>query len=913
MNYSILKTKLFIPPLQSKLVPRPRFSHQINSAIQNRIKLILIAAPAGYGKTTAVSCWARQNHQQVAWLSLDEGDNEEAVFWIYTIAALQTIQQNFGRKIFENLISSLQSPIDSILPELVNELAELPQPVTLVLDDYHVISNKEIHAYLKFLLKHQPPQFHLVIVTRADPPLSIARLRAHRMLVELRADDLRFTFNESQMLLNEIMGLGLSREDINLVERRTEGWSVGLVLAAKSMQGMSEKHNFITAFSGSHHYILEYLVEEVINQQPKFLREFLLETSILDQLCGSLCNAVTGLEDSNEILRQLFKENLFIIPLDSDLVWYRYHSLFCELLANQLYKEQPEIKIQTLQMRASEWYYHEGNLDKAVQYALKGQNYTRAANLIELAAGITIARGQAKRLIQWIHALPEKVIKNHPVLLMRKGWAIFLTGNVSEASRVLLEAQQALDDVPSGEAKNTLEGQLLAMLATLTSLTKDLPAAITQAEEALKKLPHKEVIYRARATRVLGVCYTLLGEIGKALENLETAKILALSGQNKFLASEILSQIATAQKHQGQLRKAFDTYRQILDLYEVPEENPPICLGYIGMAEIALEWNDLENAHKYLTIGIDQCYKGSIGYALQPALLIQGILKYALGDEAGAKEAIAKGKSISRNGGGSIEGILELAIFQSRLNLQLGKLANAKQWAAGDLLPAGWSFDNLPTILFEKYQSLLAFVYARLGEPEKTYKIYDAVYDQVRSGGRIARMIELKLSKALALQSRGRNREAFEAFKSCLSLAEPEGYVRLFLEAGEAVHHLLHQAIVQGCHVEYASKLLLNLENHQVYARSRISEAASGILCEELTERELEVLRLICEGCSNQQIAEDLVVSVNTIKKHTSNIYGKLGVRNRAQAAIRAQELKLIQRENYPSESNFFKLLNNTF
>lgn len=894
MDFPVLKTKLFVPPVQDRLVPRPRLQQQIDTAIQAGNRLILIAAPAGFGKTTTISSWVHTHNQGAAWLSLDEDDNEPTVFWSYVIAALQGIRQDFCGTIIKDLSVSDSAASQNFLPQIVNELADLDQPVTLVLDDYHMISNQNIHADLAFMLNHQPPQFHLVVATRADPPLPIARLRAQRAILELRADDLRFTLGEARTFLNEINQLGLSLEEISQLEQHTEGWGVGLVLAALSMQGRRNKGEFIAAFSGRHQFVLEYLLEEVINQQPPAQREFLLKTSILDRFCGPLCDAVMEAPGSINRLAQLNKENLFIIPLDAEHTWYRYHHLFDDLLTNQLHKEYPQEEILNLRRRASRWFQQAEEIDQAVKYALSGRDFERAAELIEQAAGKTIARGLVKTLLQWIQALPEEVLKGHPILLMRQGWAVFLSGKVSQAARMLLDTQQAIADMTAGEERNLLQGQLYAMLATLTALTRDLPMAIAQAEEALANLPEDEVIYRARAMRVLGVCHMFLGDLGQAISSLERAGTLAFQGQNRFLAAEIFSQIGTARKHQGRLKQAFRAYQRILQLYNVPQENPPACLGYIGMAEIALEWNDLEAAQRYLDIGIELGTQGSIGYALQPAFLIQGLLRHAQGDEAGALEAVAQGEKLSRAGGGSLESILGLAVFQARLCLLLGKVDLAQGWATGERLPPGWSFEDLPAVLHEIQQSLLARVCVRTGAPEKALAIADSVFEQVRVSGRNARLLELSLVKALALQQIGQEAKALETLRSCLSLAEPEGYVRLFVEAGAPIRNLLRQFAANEAQAAYAARLINVIEAAPIADRQESARRGSTLLVEALTERELAVLRLICEGCSNIQIAEALVISVNTVKKHTSNIYGKLGVRNRAQAAIQAQEMGLV-------------------
>ncbi|MFL7871945.1 MAG: tetratricopeptide repeat protein, partial [Anaerolineales bacterium] len=681
MSSTILQTKLIIPFVHPNLVPRLRLTEQIEMGVQSGHRLTLVAAPAGFGKTTAVSTWAHQSQRCVAWLSLDEGDNEATVFWAHLVASIRTILPDFAETIFSALRASPPAPVDSILSPLVNELAGLNEPLALVLDDYHAIENQENHSSISFLLEHLPQDVYLVIATRADPPLSIARLRAQRSLTELRAEQLRFTGEEARALLNEIMGLDLTMDDIKLLETRTEGWGVGLLLAAQSMQGRDDKHEFISKFSGSQHYILEYLIEEVLNRQSEEARQFLLQTSILDRLCGPLCDAVIGKNNSEEAIQRLSKDNLFIIPLDQDHIWYRYHHLFADLLINFLHKEFVKEEILELHRRASQWYRQTGEYEKAVKYALSGQNFECAADLIEQIVDLVIARGQIKTLLGWIGAIPESVIKSRPRLLMHQGWIVFLSGRVVSASRILQEAKHALTSIPEGDDRKLLHGSLSAMLATITALTRDIPAAITEAQEALANLPKNELIFRARAMRALGVSYMFQGEMEQALETLTQAKNLALEGENKFLASEILSQIGTVRKHQSRLSLAFETYQQILSLYERPEVAPPACLGYIGMAEIALEWHDFVSVEIYLQRGIELCQKGNIGYALQPAYLIGGLLKCAQGDKQAALETIQKGEGLSRAGGGSLESILGLAWFQTRFYLGCSELEKARDWA----------------------------------------------------------------------------------------------------------------------------------------------------------------------------------------------------------------------------------------
>jgi LuxR family maltose regulon positive regulatory protein len=492
--------------------------------------------------------------------------------------------------------------------------------------------------------------------------------------------------------------------------------------------------------------------------------------------------------------------------------------------------------------------------------------------------------------MQWIGSLPEEVIQSRPHLLMHQGWVTFLTGNVTQASKILQQAKRALTAIPKSEEKILLHGKLSALLATITALTPDLSTAIAEAEEALALLPKNQFIFRARALRAKGVSHMFLGALEQALSNLATVRELALLGENNFLAAEITSQIGTLRKHQGKLSLAQEAYRGILDLYETPEQSPPACLGYIGLAEVALKRNEFSAADTYLNLGIELCQKGNIGYALQPAYLIGGLIKSALGDEQAAWETIQQGENLSRQGGGSLESILGLAHFQTRLCLQLGELEKARQWVQGQLLPSGWTFDELPITLHEMHQSLQARVALASGEFTRVLTIADQIIPQAEAGGRLGRVIELSLFKAIALQQMGEKDEALESFEKSLTLTEPEGYLRLFLEQGDIIITLLETAIAQGVRPEFAVRILSAFPNHQ----DAVSAPKQVGLIDPLTGREMEVLNLICEGYSNQKIADAMVVSINTVKKHTSNIYAKLGVRNRAQAVLKAREINLI-------------------
>ena len=803
MAASILQTKLHMPLLHQDLVERSRLTKTIQQGIDSGASVILIAAPAGFGKSTAAAIWANQTDQPTAWFSLDEADNEITPFWLYLLAALQLIQPGLGEKVFSALEGTPPQPINGLLSDLLNELAALPEPIALILDDYHVIENPEIHESLQFLIDHQPTQLQLLICTRADPPFALGKLRAARRLTEIRTGELRFTETEGRALLNEVMDLNLTQEEIHQLEKRTEGWGVGLLLAAQSLLKQQDREQFIRSFSGSQNYVLEYLTEEVLNQQTEEVRTFLLKSSILEHLNASLGDTVVGNGDSGKIIRNLERANLFLIPLDTRAEWYRYHHLFRDLLRLFLDREYSEAEIQDLHRAATAWYINAGEIETAIDHSLGGVDYQAAANLIDQIVDQVISRGQVKKLLMWLKEIPEEVIQSRPRLLMHQGWAVFLSGQVSAASKILMSGKKALTTLPDGPERNTLHGKLSAMLATLTALTRDLERAKTEAQEAIRFLPGDELIYLARANRAWGVSLMFQGNLLDALEKLEEARSQALKARNLFLASEIISQIGTVRKHQGDLTAAEAAYQEILDLYAQPDLSPPACLGYIGLAEVALERNQLEKAEGYLKTGIELSHKGKIGYVLQPALLIQGMLRCLQGNQQAARESIQAGEQLSRSGGGSLESILGLAIFQARFHLQCGDLNQAYNWAIGTILPPDWSFADLPVVLMELQQSILANVHLHREEYQKVLKIAERIRLSAENGGRLARVVELSLYQAAALHQLGRISEAMDDFQKSLKLAEQGGNLRFFLEVGPQIQALVKTLEQEGFQNEF--------------------------------------------------------------------------------------------------------------
>jgi LuxR family maltose regulon positive regulatory protein len=837
---------------------------------------------------------------------LDEADNDAVRFWAHLIGALRTLHPDLGQTTWQLLHAPQRPAVSAILTPLLNDIAALPGTegrTLLVLDDYHVISAPAVHEGVSFLLEHQPLQLHLVLLTRADPPLPVARLRARGQLTELRGAQLRFTTEEAAAFLNERMGLDLPAEEIQALASRTEGWIVGLQLAALSLQEYSSvgEHSrtgdFIQTFTGSHHYILEYLTEEVLCRQPQTVQQFLAQTSILDLLCAALGNAVTGRQDSAAMLDYLQQRNLFVIPLDVDRQWYRYHHLFADLLRGRLQRDVGGGDVAQLHRRASIWYEQEGLFEEAVAHAQKSGDLGRTARLIEGMAKPTMVQGRLSTLMQWVEALPKEYLSDR--LRIDYGWACFLAGRTEVAEQIFLRARASLEGLPLTSRDDALWGELSSYLATISSMQSDTSRTVELAQEALEHLPENDRASRARALRALGTAHGLEGNTDELVQVYTKARSLARESGNVFLEADTVFTLAGAQVHLGRLQEAERIFQEGVALAEQrggsPESPLPFAaVGLAGLAEIYLEWNDPGTASQYL----EQCFelnlRGGVGYHLVSFHCAEAGLKVALGDLPGALEALERAEQIVYQYP-ALSAATHLAMYQVRLRLQQGDVATASRWASA--VPVSEEvtvqLEDLPVVLREVQQVSLARIHLAQGETEQVLVVYDTLCPIAEAAGRMARVIEMGLLKALALQALDQIEEALSVLERTLDLAEPGGYVRSFLELGEPMEELLRIARTRDTTSAYVGELLEAFDPGSEEPMPR-RPAPSQPLVEPLSERELEILRLIEAGYSNQQIADQLVVTLHTAKKHASNIYGKLGVRSRTQAVARARELGLL-------------------
>ena len=904
----LLETKLYIPKWRAGLVPRPRLIERLDPGTETR--LTLVSAPAGFGKTTLLAEWlaaAPAGERPAAWVSLDPSDNDPAFFWAYVITALRTVEAGVGESALSLLQSPQPPPVESLLGTLLNEISAISHGFVLVLDDYHLIDAQPIHQGIAFLLDHLPRQMQLIIASRADPPLPLARLRGRRELTELRASDLRFTPDEAAAFLNEVMGLELSAEEVAALEARTEGWISGLQLAALSMQGRDDVAGFITAFTGDDRYIVDYLVEEVLQRQPKPVRDFLLQTSVLDRLSGPLCDAVTGQERGKGMLEALERGNLFVVPLDDKRQWYRYHHLFADVLrAHSM--EQRSDRVPTLHRRASEWYEQNGLPSDAIRHALAAEDFERAADLIELSWNPLQGTREDATWLGWAMSLPDEVLRARPVLSVGCAWKLFIGGQIENGEARLRDAERWLDAMADGTERpagmvvanekefRSLPGMVAGNRSFHSQVIGDVAGTEEYARRALELLPEDNYVQRAIAGGILGLAHWTNGE-------LETAhRLIAESGAQMRRAGNIA--FATAgtdiradiRLTQGRLHKAVRTYEKALQLAE--EQGGPVMEGtadlYLGLSDLHLERGDLEEATQLLQKSADLGKEAAYPVYEYRSRVVRARMKEAQGDLQGAVDLLDDAERI--NTGGPAPDLRPEAARRTRVWLAQGKLTEARAWA----YDRGLSADDELSFLREFEHVMLARVLiAQYRSERKERSIHEALallerlLEAAEEGGRAGSAIQILVLQALAHHAHDDIPRALLPLERALTLAEPEGFVQVFVGEGDPMRGLLRHAAAGGVTGDFTRRLLAHLDA-PAGAASTLPHSATPGLPEPLTPRELEILRLVAAGMRNQEIADQLVISVATVKRHIANAYGKLGVGHRTEAVARATELHLL-------------------
>jgi ATP/maltotriose-dependent transcriptional regulator MalT len=893
---SLLTTKLHVPQVHPNLVPRPGLIARLN---ERRIRsLTLISAPAGFGKTTLLGEWVPQSEHCVAWVALDEGDNDPIRFWNYLIAGLQRLHGDLGQHAQAVLRAQAQQPqspaFESVLIALLNECAAFPDEFALVLDDYHIVTTLAIHQGITYLVDHLPPNMHLILTSRSAPPLPLARWRARSQLIELRAEDLRFTPDEAATFLNRVMGLNLSGDDIAALAARTEGWIVGLQMAALSMQGREDRHGFVSAFTGSQRYILDYLTEEVLNRQPENVQTFLLHTSILDRLSGPLCDAVMEQVNSREMLESLERANLFITPLDEEWNWYRYHHLFAEVLRHRLHEDQPEL-VPELHHRASLWYERNGWMDAAIEHALAAGAFERAAGLIEQVAATMWIQRERATLLHWLEALPDDLVRSRPSLSLSYAWALLFVGQIDGVETRLQDVERGFEaGAPNRAEVQRMVGYAAVLRSLVACYQGEVSRAVTLSRQALASLPPEDLVLRGVVAINLALnladAYRAGTQVAEANRILAEAAESTQSPGNILTALPVLSLWGELEMVQGKLHHAGETYRRALQLaseYEAQSGQPLPSAGaaYLGLADLLREWNELDVAQSQASTGIELGQLAQDWRVLTSGVLTLARIQQAQGDLDGAFRALDEAAQFARRS--NITWLISrVAAYQARLGLAQGNLKAAVRWAQECGLSTG---DEIGYQRESEYTTL-ARVYLAQGQVEQALELLAWLRDAMENAGLGATVVEVLMLQALSLQAQGNTRGASDVLERALSLAQPEGYIRLFVDEGTAMARLLRRAVGSSVAPHYVDRL-----------REALGEAAPATtkeqpLAEPLTERELEVLRLIAAGLSNQAMAAELFITVGTVKRHLTNIYGKLGVSNRVQAVEKGRALNLLPR-----------------
>ena len=904
----LVTTKFHVP--RAGFVPRPRLLARLAQGMERG--LTLVCTPAGFGKTTLLGDWARRSRRPTAWLSLDAGDNDPALFWRYVAAALDRVRPGVGEQVAMLLRGPQQPPLEAVVTTVINELALLPDYVMLVLDDYHLIEASPVHESVAFVLDRLPPGLRLVLASRSAPPFPRARLRASGQLAELRAAELRFTLDETAAFVWKTTGLDLPAASIAALQDRTEGWVAGVQLAALSLQGRPDPAGFIATFAGSNRYVLDYLTEEVLARQPEQVVRFLLETSVLERLSGPLCDAVTDATGGQARLEALERANLFVVPLDEVRRWWRYHHLFADLLRVRLAQERPE-RVPELHRAAAAWHEGHGSADDAVRHALAAGEVDWAARLVERHVESLLRRSEGATLRRWLGGLPTETVRARARLCLAQAVTAVVGSRVEAIEPLLVDAERAFaasGDEPHepscGRALSVLANvpaSIAFLRAELARLRGDAGRAVAFDQQALRHLGEPDWLLRSLVAWNLAMADWLRGRLEPAEHALAEVVAERQAAGEGYLAMRVCYDLGQVQRAQGRLDAALATYRRGLEpANETGSQLSAAGILHVGMAEVLYEQDELAAALDHATQAVALCRQLAFTQSLATGLAILARIRHAQGDAAGALDAMGQAELIELSP--EVVALLNpVPAWRAGLLLTRGELAEAARWAN----ERGLGVTDEPSYPREGEYLVLARVLLAEQEPNQALGLLERLHAQAVAEERTGSAIELGALRALALEAQGDHAASLTALAKALALAGPAGFVRVFVDHGSPMARLLDRLaaanragrVALPCAVppDYLDRLARAFKPGGARAASRTDRNIAGLvaLVEPLSDRELEVLGLLAAGKSNQQIADELFVVLDTVKKHVGHILDKLGAANRTQAVARARMLRLLR------------------